>query len=307
MRTHRNDMSPNSEPHYHEQIQDLRLPPAAPTAWGIPVLDTAGLHEATSGPPTGYTHRFLKKDIIQWLDPHIGGVTIILHDQGSPISELTRAPEPVGAFELVSKEYTVGQSPARYGTFPTNLSRHLGFRVLAHTDILTAVQMPGINSYKTAFTNINGKPPDIVTNVAKTGLVQGQDFIDMVTAGEWPYDMHFYDAHGPGFVIGGPEYIAAIRGMVRLIKPDCPKWQVDFIGGRIDSYADILRQGKTAMERVRRFTRSDLVEDLYTDVNRLDSVYPEIRTIMRRFNYVVSQYFGTSLPGTELPDRPIPL
>lgn len=300
-------MSPSFETGYREQIRDLRLPPSTLTAWGVQIMDTDDLQRITAATPTGYTHTYLNENVIQWLDPQVGGITVILRGQQSSMSGLTRAPKPVGAFELLGKDYSVGQSPARNGRFPSTLSRHLGFRVLAHSDPMTVVQLPGTRDFHSAYADINGVSSDVAPVETQTGMPKGQDFLDIVRDGHWPYDMHFFDAHAPSLIIGGPEYAAALRGMVRHVNPDSQSWIVDWIGGQIDQYADIFHQGKTAAKRVGSYAQTGLVEDLHTNHNSPDSVFPDSISVIRRFNSVLAHHLSVDLPEGERPDVTIPL
>lgn len=303
-------MNSPAEVGYREQIRDLRLPPAALTVWGVRILDTADLHRITADPPTGYTHKYLQKSLLQWHNPQAGGVAVLLHDQDESIPGLGDTPMPVGVFELLSRNdssYSVGETPARFGKFPATLARNLGFRVLSHSNLITAIQIPGIRDYETAYATVNGQPPAITVDETHAGMIKGQEFIDMVSAGEWPYDIHFFDSHAPGFVIGGQEYAAAIQGMTRYIRPDSPDWEIDFIGGSIDRFADSFRQCNTSRTRVTRYSQSGYTKHLYQDMLPPDSTYPQNRAIMRRFNSVVADFLGITLPESELPDRPIPV
>lgn len=130
-----------------ELVSNFRLPEAGTTAWGVPILGNDQFHRITAGDVTNYAHMLVVYggycDVFEWTDPEQGGVSVILNGDDEPLEGFENRKEKLFAGEAVSKAYTVGEVPGELGAFPFRVARQLGFRVLAHTSTITAVQLPG--------------------------------------------------------------------------------------------------------------------------------------------------------------------
>lgn len=298
-------MSERTRADYRDQLLDIQVPPAETTPWGIRTLNTADFRQLTAQTPTGYYHYTGNCDYFEWISPHAGGA-VVMRRHHPPEYGLSRLPSPMSVPDVLGTHYTVGDVPTAYGAISSSLARNLGFQVLTHTDLITAVQIPGINDYEAAFWAVNGQSPGITLDPRHAGTIEGWPFLDLVNRGLWPYDIHFFEAHAPAFVIGGPEYVAALRGMARKAHAGSPRGEIDWLGGKVDAFADVQYQTNDARGRVTHYDETRDASRLLDDWNPLNLDYPDVAAAKRRFNSVMARSLGISLPESEQPDIVVP-
>jgi hypothetical protein len=235
-------------------IRELELPKAGETSWGVPIMGTDRFRQITSTRPTGFSEfgNVRPHVVIEWRDRKTGGVACMLKRPSERDTRFAKLPYAVHE-GMVSNPYdrcnNPGMKPGIYGKEDIGYAAtHLGYMVLANTRDLIAVQCPGTDDYVTAYRHVNGnETPGILPN-SKAYFPQGRRFLDIIAKGWWPRDRHFFEIHGPAFVIGGSALIDEMRSLARNVPDD----EVNQRGGFLDEYGGD-QQISFALERVSNY------------------------------------------------------